>query len=58
MTEYKGVMISSRRIGSRGFDQKMSKLNRLRGAPDQILIGQEPAHNRSDVRAGKKMCKD
>ena len=33
-------MISRRRIRSRGSDQKMIKLNRLRGAPHQILIGQ------------------
>ena len=36
----------------------MSKLNRLRGAPDQILIGQEPAHIWKDVWAGKKISKD
>ena len=36
----------------------MSKLNRLRGAPDQILIGQEPAHISKDVWAGKKISKD
>ena len=49
MLEYKGVMISRRRIRSRGSDQKMSKLNRLRGAPDQIWIGQEPAHIRNNA---------
>ena len=37
---------------------KRWKLNRLRGAPDQILSGQEPAHNRSDVGDGKKISKD
>ena len=37
---------------------KMSKLNRLRGAPDQTLIGKEPAHIRSDVGAGKEISKD
>ena len=35
----------------------MSKLNRLRGVPDQIWIGQEPAHIQSDVGAGKKISK-
>ena len=44
MLGYTGIMISRRRIRSRGSDQKMSKLNRLRGVPDQIWIGQEPAH--------------
>ena len=58
MLEYKGVMISSRRIRSRGSDQKVSKLNRLKYGLDQVLIGQEPAHNRSDVEAGKKISKD
>ena len=36
----------------------MSKLNRLRVAPDQIWIGQEPAHIWNDVWAGKKISKD
>ena len=58
----KEIMISRRRIRSRGSDQKMSKLNRLRGAPDgapdQIWIGLEPAHIWKDVWAGKKIYKD
>ena len=41
MLGYKGIMISRRRIRSGGSDQKMSKLNSLRGAPDQTLIGKE-----------------
>ena len=54
----KEIMISRQRIRSRGSDQKMSRLNRLRGVPDQIWIGQEPAHIWKDVWAGKKISKD
>ena len=37
---------------------KMDRVNRLRGTPNQILVGQEPAHIRNDVWAGKKISKD
>ena len=36
----------------------LAKLNNLRGTVDNYLNGQEPAHIREDIRAGKIIYKD